>query len=63
MAQIDRDGRGKFIAPYLLLSGNNRYSTLRIDVAVALIMALDRCIRNEGGGGKSVYEERGLIFF
>ncbi len=38
-------------------------NTERIDGAVALIMALDRCIRNEGAGVKSVYDERGLILF
>ncbi len=38
-------------------------STERIDGAVALIMALDRCIRNEGGGGKSVYDDRGILIF
>jgi phage terminase large subunit-like protein len=32
----------------------------RIDGIVALIMAIDRAIRNEGDG-KSVYEERGII--
>ena len=31
----------------------------RIDGIVALIMAIDRCIRNEGDG-KSVYEKRGV---
>ncbi len=35
-------------------------STERIDGAVALIMALDRAMRNGGGGG-SVYDSRGLI--
>lgn len=35
-------------------------STERIDGAVALIMALDRTIRNQGRGG-SVYDERGII--
>jgi phage terminase large subunit-like protein len=35
-------------------------STERIDGAVALIMALDRAMRNGGGGG-SVYDDRGLI--
>jgi phage terminase large subunit-like protein len=35
-------------------------STEKIDGAVALIMALDRCIRNEGSD-KSVYDERGLL--
>ena len=39
-------------------------STEKIDGAVAMIMALDRCIRNEGvGGEKSVYDERGLLAF
>jgi phage terminase large subunit-like protein len=36
-------------------------STGKIDGAVALIMALDRCIRNEGRSETSVYDERGLI--
>ena len=35
-------------------------STERIDGAVALIMALDRAIRNNGTGG-SVYDERGIL--
>lgn len=35
-------------------------STERIDGAVALIMALDRSIRNQGSGG-SVYDERGIL--
>ena len=35
-------------------------STERIDGAVALVMALDRAIRNGGGAG-SVYDERGLL--
>lgn len=35
-----------------------------IDGAVAMIMALDRAIRNEGNhGGKSVYDSRGLLVF
>jgi phage terminase large subunit-like protein len=33
----------------------------KIDGAVASIMALDRCIRNEGRTETSVYDERGLI--
>jgi len=33
----------------------------KIDGAVALIMALDRCIRNEGRTETSIYDERGLI--
>ena len=36
-------------------------STEKIDGAVALIMALDRCIRNEGVRDNSVYDERGLL--
>ena len=36
-------------------------STEKIDGAVALIMALDRAIRNEGKDSNSVYDERGLI--
>jgi phage terminase large subunit-like protein len=36
-------------------------STERIDGAVATIMALDRALRNEGGTGSSVYDERGLL--
>ena len=35
-------------------------STERIDGAVALIMALDRAIRNQGSG-ESVYSDRGLL--
>ncbi|MGF7185279.1 phage terminase large subunit-like protein [Desulfitispora alkaliphila] len=39
-------------------------STEKIDGAVAMVMALDRAIRNEGGsGGKSVYDERGILVF
>ena len=34
----------------------------KIDGIVAAIMALDRCIRQEGQGG-SVYDERGLLVF
>lgn len=36
-------------------------STEKIDGAVALIMALDRAIRNEGNNGGSVYDERGIV--
>jgi phage terminase large subunit-like protein len=35
-------------------------STEKIDGAVALIMALDRAIRNGGNSG-SVYDERGIL--
>lgn len=34
----------------------------KIDGIVAAIMALDRCIRQEGQSG-SVYDERGLLVF
>lgn len=36
-------------------------STERIDGAVALIMALDRALRNQGVAGASVYDERGIL--
>ena len=36
-------------------------STEKIDGAVALIMALDRAIRNQGEDFNSVYNERGLL--
>lgn len=35
----------------------------KIDGIVAAIMALDRCIRNEGQQQGSVYDERGLLVF
>jgi phage terminase large subunit-like protein len=35
-------------------------STEKIDGIVALVMALDRCIRN-GGGGASVYESQEVL--
>jgi len=38
-------------------------STEKIDGAVALIMALDRAIRNENTQTGSVYDERGLVIF
>ena len=33
----------------------------KIDGIVASIMALDRCLRNEGESQGSVYDERGLL--
>lgn len=36
-------------------------STEKINGAVAMIMALDRAIRCGGGGGASVYDDRGLL--
>ena len=36
-------------------------ATEKVDLAVALVMALDRVIRNEGTA-ESVYEQRGLLF-
>lgn len=35
--------------------------TEKIDGAVAMIMALDRAIRNGGNTGISVYDERGIL--
>ena len=35
----------------------------KIDGLVAAIMALDRCIRNEGQQQGSVYDERDMIVF
>ena len=36
-------------------------STEKVDGAVALVMALDRAIKSQGGGG-SVYDDRELLF-
>jgi phage terminase large subunit-like protein len=36
-------------------------STEKIDGVVATIMGLDRAIRNGGGDGDSVYDNRGLL--
>lgn len=38
-------------------------STEKIDGAVALVMALDRAIRNGNADGGSVYDDRGILFF
>jgi phage terminase large subunit-like protein len=37
-------------------------ATEKVDLAVALVMALDRAIRNENTQTESVYEHRGLLF-
>ena len=37
-------------------------ATEKVDLAVALVMALDRAVRNEITAGESVYENRGLLF-
>jgi phage terminase large subunit-like protein len=42
------------------LKPDKEKSTEKIDGAVALIMALDRTIRNKGSSG-SVYDERGIL--
>ena len=34
----------------------------KVDLAVALVMALDRTVRNENSQTESVYENRGLLF-
>ena len=36
-------------------------STEKVDGAVALVMALDRALKNGGGLNESVYDSRGLI--
>ena len=36
-------------------------STEKVDGAVALVMALDRAMKNQGGSG-SVYDDRGLLW-
>jgi len=36
-------------------------STEKVDGAIALVMALDRAMKNQGGIG-SVYDERGLLY-
>ncbi|NMA49163.1 MAG: hypothetical protein GX947_05260 [Tissierellia bacterium] len=36
-------------------------STEKIDSAVAMIMTLDRAMRNEGNNGGSVYDDRGIL--
>ena len=41
---------------------SKKYSTERIDGAVAAVMALDRAVRNGGQQG-SVYDRRGIIVF
>lgn len=38
-------------------------STEKIDGAIALIMALDRALRNEGEETTSVYDQRGILVF
>lgn len=38
-------------------------STKKINGAVAMIMALDRCIRNDGVSDNSVYDDRGILYF
>ena len=42
------------------IKADKEKSTEKIDGAVATIMALDRALRNDGGGG-SVYDGRGLL--
>jgi phage terminase large subunit-like protein len=37
-------------------------ATEKVDLAVALVMALDRAVRNEASQTESVYESRGLLF-
>jgi phage terminase large subunit-like protein len=37
-------------------------ATEKVDLAVALVMALDRAVRNEASQTESVYEHRGMLF-
>ena len=37
-------------------------STEKIDGAVAMVMALDRAMKNGNNDGSSVYDDRGLLF-
>ena len=37
-------------------------ATEKVDLAVALVMALDRAIRHGNSQSESVYEERGILF-
>ena len=46
----------------MLFSCLKEKSTEKIDGAVAMIMALDRAIRNGNVISESVYDERGLLF-
>ena len=43
------------------IKADKEKSTEKIDGVIAAIMALDRAIRCGGGGGSSVYDERGLL--
>ena len=47
-------------------SGNikpsKRKSTEKIDGCVAVIMALDRALRNDGDTGVSIYEKQDMLF-
>lgn len=45
------------------IKADKEKSTEKIDCVVALIMALDRAIRNEGAPSESVYDQRGLLVF
>ena len=45
------------------IKADKEKSTEKIDCVVALIMALDRAIRNEGTPSESVYDQRGLLVF
>ena len=52
---VDQDAAGN-------LKITKARATEKVDLAVALVMALDRAVRHEMNKGESVYENRGLLF-
>ncbi|MGN1022943.1 MAG: terminase TerL endonuclease subunit, partial [Lachnospiraceae bacterium] len=45
------------------IKADKQKSTEKIDGAIAMIMGLDRAIRNGNSEGESVYDSRGLVVF
>ena len=50
-------------APAGYIKTDKEKSTEKIDGIVALVMALDRCIRHKDDTQGSVYDERDLLIF
>ena len=44
------------------IKADKEKSTEKIDGAVAMIMGLDRAIRCGNDSGKSIYDDRGILF-
>ena len=42
---------------------DKKKSKEKIDGVVAMLMGLDRALRNQGETGKSVYDEHGIVTF